>query len=290
MKKIIIVAIICVLFLVVFIDMVEPHGYGFFSKVGNGQVAVVTSFGKVQDEVLEPGFHFKNYFEVLHPISVQTQSQKISLMAFSKDIQQVNTSMTINFSVDKANVTNLYKNVGGSYYDVLVLPRAQENLKIVFARYTAEELIQRRDELATSVFELMVEDLENSGIRINSITVDDIDFTDAFTNAVEEKQVASQKKLTATTEQERLTMEAEQEAERQTIAAQAAAEQERIRADAEAYSIRARAEAEAEANAMINASLTEELIDYTKVQIWDGQMPMYMGNGTPILNFDEVVE
>lgn len=56
------------------------------------------------------------------------------------------------------------------------------------------------------------------------------------------------------------------------------------------YSIRARAEAEAEANAMINASLTDELIDYTKVQIWDGQMPMYMGNGTPILNFDEVVE
>ena len=71
------------------------------------------------------------------------------------------------------------------------------------------------------------------------------------------------------------------------IEAEAKAEVEKIEADAEAYSVRVRAEAEAEANRQVAESLTPELIEYTEVNQWNGVMPIYMGNGAPILDFTE---
>jgi regulator of protease activity HflC (stomatin/prohibitin superfamily) len=135
----------------------------------------------------------------------------------------------------------------------------------------------------------MREDLAPYGINVSTVAIEDIDFTDAFTNAVEAKQVATQERLTAQTQQERLTMEAEAAAKRETIKAQADAEVAKIEADAEAYAIKARAEAEAEANKKVADSLTVELIDYNKVQQWNGEMPMIMGgeNVNPILDMTE---
>ena len=269
-----------------FVDAVEPNGWGFFGKVSAGDVAVVTHFGKIKEETLDSGFHFKNYFDTLNPMSTRTQTRTVDLFAFSSDIQQVSAKVTIHYNVDKTTAATLFREVGKDYSDTLLPPRVQENTKIVFARYTAEELVQHRDELSTGIIELMREDLAPYGINVSTVAIEDIDFTDAFTNAVEAKQVATQERLTAQTQQERLTMEAEAAAKRDTIKAQADAEVARIEADAEAYAIKARADAEAEANEKIAESLTTELIDYTKVQQWNGEMPQYMvGDGTtPILN------
>lgn len=276
----------CVLIVGIFVDVVEPNGLGFFAKVGAGNVAVVTNFGKIKDETLDSGFYFKNYFDTLNPMSTRTQTRTVDLAAFSADIQQVSAKVTIHYNVDKTNAATLFREVGKNYSDTLLPPRVQENTKIVFARYTAEELVQHRDELSTGILELMREDLEPYGINVSTVAIEDIDFTDAFTNAVEAKQVATQERLTAQTQQERLTMEAEAAAKRETIKAQADAEVAKIEADAEAYAIKARAEAEAEANKKVADSLTVELIDYTKVQQWNGELPQYMGGegATPVLN------
>ena len=270
-----------------FIDYIEPNGYGLFSKVGNGKVAVVTEFGKAKNETLEPGFHVKGFFEVLNPMSVQTQSMQVSLAAFSSDIQQVNALVTLNYNVDKTNAVTLFRDVGKNYVTSLMNPRVQENTKIVFSHYTAENLVQKRDTLSAEILTLMQEDLAPYGINVSAVAIEDIDFTDAFTNAVEAKQVATQEKLTAQTQQERLTMEATAEAGRAKIEAEAAAERQRIAAEAEAYSVTVRAEAEAEANAKVAASLTQELIDYTKAQLWNGEMPAVMGDATPILDMTD---
>lgn len=270
-----------------FIDYIEPNGYGIFSKVGNGKVAVVTEFGKAKNETLEPGFHVKGFFEVLNPMSVQTQSMQVSLAAFSSDIQQVNALVTLNYNVDKTNAVTLFRDVGKNYVTSLMNPRVQENTKIVFSHYTAENLVQKRDTLSAEILTLMQEDLAPYGINVSAVAIEDIDFTDAFTNAVEAKQVATQEKLTAQTQQERLTMEAQAQAERATIEAEAAAERQKIAAEAEAYSVTVRAEAEAEANAKVAASLTQELIDYTKAQLWNGEMPAVMGDATPILDMTD---
>lgn len=271
-----------------FIDIVEPNGYGIFGKVGAGNVAVVTRFGQIQEETLDSGFHIKGYFDVFNPMSVRTQTLTTSLSAFSSDIQQVEATVTIHYNVDKANASILFREVGKNYSNTLIPPRVQENTKIVFARYTAENLVQRRDELSSGILSLMQEDLAPYGIKVSTVAIEDIDFTDAFTNAVEAKQVATQERLTAQTQQERLTMEAEAEAERATIKAQAEAERSKIEADAEAYAIKMRAEAEAEANKKVAESLTQELIDYTEIQQWDGVMPKYMGGtNTPVLDMTE---
>ena len=287
MGKFIAMVLVVVLLAVGFIDLVEPNGWGFLSKVPNGKVAVVTEFGKAQDEVLEPGLHTKGYFQVLHPMSVQKQKMSVELAAFSSDIQQVNTLITLNYNIDKVNAATLYREIGSDYVSTLMYPRVQENAKIVFSRYTAENLVQKRDVLSTEILALMQEDLSSYGIHVSEVAIEDIDFTDAFTNAVEAKQVATQEKLTAQTQQERLTMEAEAQAERETIAAQAQAERNKIAADAEAYAIMTKAEAEANANAKVAASLSDALIDYVRAQAWDGKLPTITGDTPTIVDMND---
>ena len=287
MGKFIAMVLVIALLAVGFIDLVEPNGWGFLSKVPNGKVAVVTEFGKAQDEVLEPGLHTKGYFQVLHPMSVQKQKMSVELAAFSFDIQQVNTLITLNYNIDKVNAATLYREIGRNYVSTLMYPRVQENAKIVFSHYTAENLVQKRDILSTEILALMQEDLSSYGIHVSEVAIENIDFTDAFTNAVEAKQVATQEKLTARTQQERLTMEAEAQAERETIAAQAQAERNKIAADAEAYAIMTKAEAEAEANAKVAASLSDALIDYVRAQAWDGKLPTITGDTPTIVDMND---
>ena len=167
----------------------------------------------------------------------------------------------------------LYQEIGQNYSNILIAPRLYENTKVVFSRYTAENLISLRDNLASEILELMRQDLEEYGINVISISIEDIDFTDAFTDAIEAKQVATQNKLRTETEQEQAIMIAQSNAEQRTIAAEADAEVARIQAEADAYAIQIKSEAEAQANALIAASLSGDLIEYLEVQNWDGQLP-----------------
>ena len=127
-----------------------------------------------------------------------------------------------------------------------------------------------------------------------SVNIENIDFTDAFTDAVEAKQVAAQRKLQAEIEQSQKTMETQQAAERQKINAEAEAAVAKINADAEAYATKVRSEAEAEANRLIAESLTKELISFNEVKAWNGQLPTFVsGEGSttlPILNLDGSTE
>lgn len=275
MKQFILLFAAIITFLVI-VDVFEPCGWGVISKVGTGKVAVVTRFGDVQENTLESGFHFKNFFDVLNPIDVRTQSRNMNLSAFSSDIQQVEVAATINFNINKVNAVTLFRDVGKNYENSIINPRLMENTKIVFAEYTAEELVQKRDELSTKITELMKDDLAPYGIDVSAVVIEDIDFTDAFTAAVEAKQVATQQKLTAQTEQERMTMEAEAAAEREKIAAEANAEKSKIAADAAAYVIMTEANAEADANKKVAESLTDRLIEYHTALLWNGQLPTTM--------------
>ena len=196
-------------------------------------------------------------------------------------------ALSLNYNVDQVSAPVLFETVGTDYQSTLVQPRLIENTKIVIARYSAEALLENRDRLALEILALMREDLAVYGINASSVAIEDIDFTDAFTAAVEAKQVATQEALTAETQQHQLTMAAQAEAERRTIAAEADAEVARIEAEAEAYAIATRAAAEAEANELIAASLTDELIAYTEASNWDGHLPTtYAGSSEalPVLD------
>ena len=241
--------------------------------IPTGYTGIVTTFGKVHDTTLDAGISFKAPWDDVIRMDNREQRVKFELEAFSKDIQEVQIVGSVNLNIDKATAMNLYREVGTDYLNILVAPRVQEDVKAIVSKYTAEELISNRNSLSDSMCELLRDDLKVNGINVVAVSIEDIDFTDAFTNAVEAKQVATQEKQRAKTQQEQQTMEAQQEAERKKIAAEAAAEVQRIQADAAAYEIQVKADAEAEANEKIAMTITSELIDYTQAQNWNGQLP-----------------
>lgn len=260
------------------------------SYVPTGYTGIVTTFGKVHDNTLDAGINFHMPWDNVITMDNREQRATFQLEAFSKDIQQVDIQGSINYNIDKATAMNLYKDVGTGYATILIGPRIQEDVKVIIAHYTAENLIASRQEAANAIETLIREELAPKGINVISLAIENIDFTDAFESAVEAKQVATQEKQRAQTQQEQQTMETEQAAKRKKIDAEAAAEVAKVQADAEAYAIKMHADAEAEANKKINQSLTKDLIDYAKINHWNGELPQIVSGSTiPIINMDENV-
>lgn len=303
-----IIAIICLIGCIMAGKMIDKKYYGGLKKampiigivaciiliivscvsyVPTGYTGIVTTFGKVHDEVLDAGLNFHAPWDNVIKMDNREQRITFNLEAFSKDIQQVDVQGSINYNIDKSTAMNLYKDIGTNYSEILIGPRINEDVKIIIARYTAENLIENRQKAADAIYELIKNELAPKGINVISFAIENIDFTDAFESAVEAKQVATQEKQKAQTQQEQQTMEATQAAERQRIAAQAEADVKKIDADADAYATKIKAEAEAEANDKINKSLTDSLISYVQMNKWNGALPQFVGGDStiPVLDF-----
>ena len=262
-----------------------------FTYVPTGYTGIVTTFGKVHDTTLDAGISIKAPWDNVIRMDNREQRFSFELEAFSKDIQEVDLKGSVNLNIDKSTAMNLYREVGTDYINVLIAPRVQEDIKIVIARYTAETLVENRQVASDAMYDLLKEELAAKGINVISIAIENLDFSDTFESAVEAKQVATQEKQRARTQQEQQTMEAEQAAARKKIEAEAAAEVVRIQADAAAYEIKTKADAEAEANEKIAATVTGELIDYTQAQNWNGKLPStFIGSGSaiPVIQTDPV--
>lgn len=248
--------------------------------VPTGYTGILTTFGRVEDRTISSGANIIMPWQKVIKMDNRTQKVQVQTSAFSSDIQQVDLQLSVNYCIDQNTAQTLYRTIGINYYDNIMYPRIQENTKAVFSQYTAENLIAKRDILSDSIAEQMAKDLQAYGITIVSIAIEDIDFTDAFTNAVEAKQVAAQNKLTAETEQAQKTMEEEAAAKRAVIAAQADADKAIIAANADLEVVKVQAEAalyagekEAEMNKRISESLTGTLTDYYWIKQWNGELP-----------------
>lgn len=247
------------------------------ATIPTGHTGVVTTFGRVEEYTLDAGVHFISPWQNTVKMDNRVQKQTAVLSCFSSDIQEVNLIYTINYQINKANAQMIYKTIGKDYYKTVIVPCITESVKVVTARYTAEQLVGKRNELAAAIEDDLTEKLIAYNIELVSTSIENMDFTDAFTDAVEAKQVAQQNKL-----------KAETEAEQKVIEAQAAAEVRKVNADAEAYELLAKAEAEAEANRKLAQSLTDELVNYIYAQSWDGKLPTFMAGDSqtvPVLDF-----
>ena len=248
--------------------------------VPTGYTGILTTFGKVEDTTLDAGLNIIAPWQRIVKLDNRSQKVEITTDAFSSDIQQVQVVASINYCIDQQTAHTLYKTVGKNYYDNVVLPRILENVKAVFAKYSAENLIANREDLSTEIVAAMRTDMADYGINVISLSIEDIDFTDAFTDAVEAKQVAAQEKLTAETKQAQLTMEQRAEAERAVIAAEAELEVTKIQAESAFYA----GEKEAEMNKKIADSLSEGLIKYYYIKQWDGKLPTtVLGDGQSVI-------
>lgn len=244
--------------------------------VSEGYVGIVLHNGEMQDDILYPGKHHLGIFGIGYEVvmmDTRWQSYSISTSAFSKDIQQVDLIVSVNYQIQKQGVQKIYREVGEDYADKIIKPRMLDALKSVIAKYSAEELIAKRQEISYQVLDLIKEQLLFYELNVREVAIEDIDFTDAYTDAIEAKQVATQKLLQFKTEQEQLTLQKEEEAKRNKIEAENKLEIAKLEADAIAYT----AEKQAEANKMLGESMTPELLDYYKLDKWDGQLPKIVG-------------
>ena len=255
--------------------------------VPTGHTGVVTTFGRVEDVTYEAGINFVAPWKKVINMDNRTQKSSLSLNCFSSDIQEVTLTYTVNYQIDKSNAQMIYKTIGVDYFEKVVQPKILEAVKGVFALYNAETLIASRGTLSSQIEEILSKSLEQYNVQLVSTSIEDIDFTDSFTDAVEAKQVAEQNKLRAQTEQEQAIIEAKANAEKVTIAADADAKAQIIaaQADAEVAKIGAdAAEYQGQKDAAIMSNLGAmlqkypELVDYYYVTNWNGELPeTYMG-------------
>lgn len=218
--------------------------FGCIASVDTGHVGIVKTFGKVEDYTFDSGFHLKAPWNSVTQMDNRVQKTTVELPCFSSDIQEVNTTYTVNYQISKTNAQNLYRDVGVGYLETVVNPTIQETVKTIIARYTAEDLIAKRAEVAAEIETLLTTNLSRYNIDVTSTAIENMDFTDSFTAAVEAKAVAAQQKLQAQIEQERLTMEAKQAAERAQVEANAQAAVNKINAEAQAEVDKIKAEAD----------------------------------------------
>jgi len=243
---------------------------GCIVVIPTGYTGVVTVFGKVTDKTLEAGLHFVAPWYSIVKMDNRTQRASIETESFSSDIQQVDVIMSVNYSIDKETAQELYKTVGRNYYENILYPRILECTKACFSQYTAESLVANRNILSEKILQELSTDMKPYGVKIINVSIENIDFTDAFTDAVEAKQVAEQQKLKAAIEQEQLTLEAEAEAQRAVLKAQS---------DLEV------AKMEAESNEVLSASFSDKLLEYYYIQAWNGVLPEVVSDSSvvPIL-------
>lgn len=267
--------------------------FGCIKVVPTGSTGIVTTFGKIENLSLDAGIHFMAPWKRVINMDNRTQKQSIEMDCFSSDIQEVNIVYTINYQINKANAQEIYRTIGIEYFDTIVRPKALEAVKAVFARYTAEALVSSRSNLSREIESILVEDLSEQNIQITATSIENIDFTDAFTDAVEAKQVAEQNKLKAETEQQQANIEAQAAAERQVIQAQADADAAILaaQADAEVAKISSdsalyQGEKEAAILQRVGEQLVKypDLIKYKNIEAWDGTLPETMiGEGSELI-------
>ncbi|MBE6553460.1 MAG: prohibitin family protein [Ruminococcaceae bacterium] len=283
--------------------------------VPTGHTGIVTVFGKVENETYEAGVHFTAPWKSVVNMDNRNQKASIDLSCFSSDIQEVSVTYTLNYQISKSNAQMIYKDIGISYYDVIILPRVQEAVKSELAKYTAEQLLSNRAQLSQDIRSVLTEKLEAYNIVVVDASMENLDFSDAFTDAVEAKQVAEQRSKQAQIEQDQKNMEAEAAAKRAQIEAEAEAKVAVIAANADLDVVKIQADAAEYAGqkdaAVIGqvrdifakdpANLTDEdveqLLLYYYIQRWDGKLPttyfssedfsaLLAGLGTGALNGD----
>lgn len=242
------------------------------AKIPTGHTGVITTFGQVENYTLDSGIHLKWPWQKVIKMDNRVQSKTIELSSFSSDIQEVSMTYTVYYQIDKTNAMTIYSTIGKDYSDKIITPIVNESVKTVSALYTAEELVNSRAELAKGITEELTVKLAVYNIEFVDASIENIDFTDAFTDAVEAKQVAQQNKLKAETEAEQKRVEAQAEADAKLIAAQAEADATLIEA-----------EAKTEANRLLTESLTPEILEKMYYDTWDGKLPTVYGADSTVI-------
>ena len=243
--------------------------FGSYVIVPAGQRAVIySSVSGVQMQPLGEGFHFKvPSVQTANYITVQVQKSEYDTTAASKDLQNVQTKLAVNFHVTPDVTPKLFQQYGADIVENVIHPAVNETVKAVMAQYPAEELITKREEVKAKIETALSATLSKADVTVDGVYITNFEFSKDYADAIEAKQVAQQQVLKSEQDLQRIKVEASQKI--------------------------AQAEAEAKSLSLQRDVITSNLIAlrqieaFTKaIEKWDGKLPETMvgGNTSALLN------
>jgi regulator of protease activity HflC (stomatin/prohibitin superfamily) len=229
------------------------------NRVDAGYVGVITRWGAV-NRVVYPGISWKiPIAEGIRKMDVRTLKDQVDVAAASKDLQTVTSTVAVNYHLDGQYAAAVYQSVGMHYQDVLIAPAVQNIFKATTAKYTAEELITKREQVRLDSEKALETQLLAYHVIVENFNIVNFDFSPEFNAAIEAKQVAQQQVETA----KQLLAKAQIEA--QTAVAQA------------------QGQADAQAALKNTGALTPEYLEYLALTKWNGVLPI-VTSGTPFID------
>lgn len=223
-----------------------------FVSVGAGKVGVVTQFGAV-NRVVKPGLAWRLPFvEQVVEMETRTQKEQGSASAASKDLQEVISVIALNFHLQGDKAVEVYQDVGADYRGRIVDPALQEAFKATTAKFTAEELITKREAVKKLAFDELKGRLTKYGIIVDDLNIIDFDFSKDFNDAIEQKQVAQQNL-------------------------------EKAKVEATTALTQAQGQANAQKALKDSGSLSQEYLEFLALQKWNGVLPLAT-SGNPFIS------
>jgi regulator of protease activity HflC (stomatin/prohibitin superfamily) len=255
---------------------------GSFYTVDQGERGVILRNGAVVGTA-EPGLGFKlPMIDTVVKISVQSRSKVYeNVNTYSRDQQPANITISVNYRLPADQVDKIYAEYGGEEGIVsrLIDRRLFEQLKNVFGRFNAVTAIQDRAKLNLET-EDAIRKFIVGPVVIESVQIENIDFSDAYEQSIENRMLAE-------VEVQKLQQNAEREkVQAQITVTQAQARADAVRAEAEAAAAATRLAGDAEADAIRakGAALRDNpsLISLTAAEKWNGQLPTTMVPGSAV--------
>lgn len=223
--------------------------------VGPGERGVRVSLGSVSQDVKKPGAYLWIPFLLgMKKLDVQLQKSEVESSASSKDMQEITTHVAVNWAIDPTKAVSVYQAIGDED-DVLervITPAVNEVMKAAAAKRTAEEILTKRMEMKKDIDDGLKERLEKKGVSLDDVSIVNLTFSKDFSEAIERKQIA------------------EQEAKQAEYVAQKAIQQ--AKADVE------RAKGQAQAQQLVRASITHDILMQKAIEKWDGHFPQVMSD------------
>ena len=237
-----------------------------------GHVGVVTRFGAVTGVNFEQGLHYKlSFIEGVWIADVRTEKEQVDAAAASRDLQEVKSTIALNYHLSATEAPKVYRDIGPQYKQRVVDPAIQEAFKFATAQFNAEELITKRETVKNLARDFLKERLGNFNVVVEELNIVSFEFSRAFNDAIEAKQVAAQRVLEAQNVRERARVEAETRV---------------IAAEGEANAVLVRARAASEAQRVQRSTLSDLYVQFLAVDKWDGKLPSVTGGGgaVPFIN------
>ena len=233
-----------------------------FYSISPGYRGVLITLGKVSQHSYINGVGFKwPFVSSMIKMDVRTRKMTDKTSTYTSDIQTADLEYTFTYDLNPENIHILYEKVGLDYEAKAILPSLNDVLKDVIGKWQAQELVANRDKARVDVVAGLQERLDRRFFQNITFQFINIDYSDKFEGAIEDKVIAEQKAQEAVNNTKRIKEEAEQKLISD-------------KAEAEAMEIKSEA-----------LSKNKGLTEYEAVQKWDGKLPQYMlGNSTPFVN------